>query len=217
MRARYGDAVPSATVLTDPDWLRDDLATARRMYGKASSRVLGTIRWYSISTELLGPTLDSLVRTGVAMDPSLDAVTIDVLADGRVTGARASRPLSGQVAEVGAALSSALSAAIGTIAEVSGAARPALWAIAGDSISNRLLWAGMAAGDTESGTRLAEPLADAVGPPLPRPRYLRVGASTVVRRASCCLIYEATGGPKCVSCPRQHPDERTRRLHEQLG
>ena len=179
--------------------------------------MLGTIRWYSISSELLGPTLESLVRTDVAMDPSLEAVTIDVLADGRVTGARSSRPLSGDLTEVGVALRSALSAAIGTIAEVSGAAEPALWAIAGDSISNRLLWAGMAAGDTDRGTHLAEPLADAIGPPLPRPRYLRVGTSTVVRRASCCLIYEATGGPKCVSCPRQHPEERTRRLRAQLG
>lgn len=210
-------AVPIATVLTDPDWVRADLTTARRMFGRASERVLGTIRWYSISAEFVGPTLESLVRTGVAMDPSLDAVTIDVLADGRVTGARSAGPLSGDVAEVGAALGAALAAAIDTIAEVSGAGRPALWAVAGDSISNRLLWAGMAAGDAEQGTALAEPLAEAIGPPLPHPRYLRVGGSTVVRRASCCLIYEATGGPKCLSCPRQHPDERTRRLRAQLG
>src|SRR5699024_2562818 len=111
-----------------------------------SDRVLGTIRWYSISAELVGPTIESWVRTGVALDPSLDAVTVDVLDDGRVTGASSARSLSGEIAEVGAALGSALSAAIDTISEVSGAARPALWAVAGDSISNRLLWAGVAVG-----------------------------------------------------------------------
>src|SRR5699024_10001806 len=124
---------------------------------------------------------------------------------GRITGARSARSLSGDLTEVGTAMGSALARIIDAVAAVSGAGRPALWAIAGDSIGNRLLWAGMAAGDTERGTRLAQPLADAIGSPLPRPRYTRIVTTTVVRRASCCLIYEATEVSKCVSCPHQHP------------
>ncbi|HEY0453150.1 (2Fe-2S)-binding protein, partial [Actinophytocola sp.] len=33
----------------------------------------------------------------------------------------------------------------------------------------------------------------------------------------CCLIYQAPGEQKCVSCPRQHPDDRYRRLRSALG
>lgn len=209
--------MPLATVLTDPEWLRDDLERAARMYGQATDRVLGTVRWYSISSVLVAPPLESLVRTGTAMDPALEAVTLDMSAQGRVSAARSAQPFTGDLTELGTAMRTALAAAIDAIAAASGAKSPALWAIAGDSISNRLLWAGTAAGDATWGTRLAEPLADAIGPPLPRPRYTSVGTHPVVRRASCCLIYEATGGPKCVSCPNQRPDERDRRLHEQLG
>lgn len=209
--------MPLATVLTDPEWLRGDLGRAARMYGPATDRVLGTVRWYSISSVLVAPSLDALVHTGTAMDPALEAVTFDMSAQGRVANARSARPFTGDLTEFGTAMRAALAAAVDTIASVSGAKPPALWAIAGDSISNRLLWAGSAAGDAAWGTRLAQPLAEAIGAPLPRPRYTSVGQHTILRRASCCLIYEATGGPKCVSCPNQRPEERDRRLHEQLG
>lgn len=209
--------MPLATVLTDQEWLRSDLERAARMYGPATNRVLGTVRWYSISSVLVAPTLEALVRTGTPMDPALEAVTFDVSQQGQVAEARSARPFTGELTELGTAMRTALADAIETIAVVSGAKPPALWAIAGDSINNRLLWAGTVAGDAAWGTRLAQPLADAIGPPLPRPRYTSVEGHTVLRRASCCLIYEATGGPKCVSCPNQRPEERDRRLHEQLG
>src|SRR5699024_9772353 len=193
------------------------MAPAARIYSPAADRVVGTVRLYSISSVFVAASLEPLVHTGTAMDPALEQVTFDVSQQGRITGARSARSLSDDITEIGTAMGSALTRVIDTIATVSGAGAPALWAIAADSISNRLLWAGMAAGNTERGTRLAQPLAEAIGSPLPRPRYTRVGTATVVRRASCCLIYEATEVPKCVSCPHQHPDERSRRLHEQLG
>lgn len=205
-----------ATVLADPEWLRGDIGTAERMYGRAGTRVLGTIRWYSMSSVLVAPTLESLVSAGTALDPALSAITLEMLADGRVARARSARQLGTDLGEIGAGMGTALGAAITAIASVTGAAEPALWAIAGDSISNRLLWAGMATGDPGHGTALAEPLAEAIGPQLPRPRYLDIGGSPVVRRTSCCLIYEV-GADKCVSCPRQLPTERSRRLHARLG
>ncbi|PRX48382.1 ferric iron reductase protein FhuF [Prauserella shujinwangii] len=206
-----------ATVLADESWLREDLDRAARLYGRASGRVLGTIRWYSASSVLVAPALESLVHTGIALDPALESVTLDLHPDGRYVDAHSRRPLGRDVTQLGAALGAALTAAVTAGAAVSGATERSLWAIAADSIANRLLWAASAAGDEERGMRLAEEIGDAVGSRLPRPRFVRVGAKPVVRRASCCLIYEATGGEKCASCPRQTPAERTRRLELLLG
>ncbi|WP_092528321.1 (2Fe-2S)-binding protein [Amycolatopsis arida] len=210
-------AVP-ATVLADPEWLRADLDTAARLYGGADGRVLGTIRWYSASSVLVAPAIEGLVLAGHALDPALAATTFAMHPDGRFAGARSARVLGPDPAELGAALAESLGAAVAAIAGVSGAAERALWAIAGDSIGNRLLWAGTARGDVERVLALAEPLAARIDPRLPRPRFLRVGDTPVLRRSSCCLIYLAPGGgDKCVSCPRQRPDERDRRLRELMG
>ncbi|GAB3501464.1 (2Fe-2S)-binding protein [Amycolatopsis cihanbeyliensis] len=206
-----------ATVLTDPDWLREDVRLAARMYGRADDRVLGTVRWYSASSVLVAPALESLVLAGTALHPGLERTTFHLHPDGRFGGASATGVLGADLTELGAALAGTIEPVVRAIAALTGAATPALWAIAADSIGNRLLWAGGAAGDPELGTRFAAPLASAIGHRIPSPRYLEVGGSRVLRRSSCCLIYEATGGEKCTSCPRQRPAERARRLHELLG
>jgi hypothetical protein len=200
-----------ATLLADPDWVRARIGGAARLYGCARPAVLGTIWWYSLSSVLVEPSVSTLV-TGAPLDPSLDAVTLEMVADGRFLGARSSRPLRGGLPELGAAFKTALAVPIATISEVSGAPARALGAIATDSIANRLLWTG----DPERAMSLAEPLVAAIGLGLPRPRFIRVGRTPVVRRASCCLIYEV-GNPKCLSCPRQTPAERDKRLREALG
>ncbi|WP_158888986.1 (2Fe-2S)-binding protein [Amycolatopsis anabasis] len=209
-------AIPAASI-TDETWLRTRIGLSSKLYGCAPAEVLGTIWWYSASSVLVAPALESLVLTGTALDPSLAAVTLDVVADGRFAGARSSAVLGGDLDKLGAAFAGALEPAIETIAAVSGARIPALRAIATDSIGNRLLWAGTAAGDPDRAMDLAGPLAAAIGNRMPRPRFARIGATPVVRRASCCLIYQATGGDKCTSCPRQPPAERERRLRSALG
>lgn len=210
-----------ATSITDPEWLRGRLVLARRLYGPAPSRVLGTVWWYSASSVLVAPPLESLVASGVALDPALDAITLRIQPDGRLLGAVSSRRFAGDVIELGAAYGAALRPAISTIAEACGAGERSLWAIAADSIGNRLLWAGQAAGDVARAIALAEPLAegigDVTGDAMPRPRFLRVGPHTVVRRVSCCLIDQATGQEKCTSCPNQHPDVRADRIRAALG
>jgi hypothetical protein len=147
----------------------------------------------------------------VLADPALEAMELDLVADGRFLGARSTRPLSGGLPELGAAFGEALGTAIATIAAVTGARGPALGAVATDSIGNRLLWTP----DPELAMTLAEPLVAAIGLGLPKPRFVRVGRTPAVRRASCCLIYEV-GNPKCVSCPRQAPAERDARLRATL-
>lgn len=274
------DWTAPATLLADPEWVRARIGGAAKLYGCARPEVLGTIWWYSLSSVLVAPALESLVAatdgtasavlTGraersaaagsvppgqtqssisdptavpkspgqaqhpasalaknpappdrpaagrsprlVLADPSLDAMEIDLLADGRFLGARSTRSLVGGLPELGTAFGEALGAAITTIATVTGARARALGAIAADSIGNRLLWTP----DPERAMALAEPLVAAIDLDLPKPRFVRVGRTPAVRRASCCLIYEV-GNPKCVSCPRQTPAERDARLRAALG
>jgi hypothetical protein len=168
--------------------------------------VLGTIWWYSASSVLVAPTLENLARAEHPLDPALTAMSLDLLDDGSIVGAHSARPLQG---DVGAAFAEAIEAAVASLSAVTGAHSPALRAIATDSIANRLLWMGAPA--------LAEPLVTSIGARMPRPRYVDVAGTPVVRRASCCLIYHATGQDKCVSCPRQPPAERERRLRSALG
>ena len=202
-----------ATRLTDLAWVRSRIGGAAKLYGCARPEVLGTIWWYSLSSVLVAPALESLVNTGIALDPALDAVTLDVVPDGRFAGARSSRVLDG---ELGPALGKSLGPVIETIAEAVGARARALGAIAADSIANRLLWAGSAVGDVGGAMALAAPIMASTGLDLPKPRFVDVNGNAVVRRSSCCLIYEANSA-KCASCPRQTPAERDRRLREALG
>ena len=205
------DWTAPATLLADAEWVRARIGGAAKLYGCARPEVLGTIWWYSLSSVLVAPAVEGLVA-GAPADPSLDAVEIDFLADGRFLGARSTRRLAGGLPELGAAFASALGTAIATIAAVTGARERSLGAIATDSIGNRLLWTS----DPERAMALAEPLVAAIGLGLPKPRFVHVGRTPAVRRASCCLIYEV-GNPKCVSCPRQTPAERDARLRAALG
>jgi hypothetical protein len=205
------DWTAPATLLADAEWVRARIGGAAKLYGCARPEVLGTIWWYSLSSVLVAPAVDGLVSGSLA-DPSLDATELDLVADGRFLGARSTRPLAGGLPELGAALAGTLGTAVATIAAVTGARERALGAIATDSIANRLLWTP----DPERAMALAGPLVAAIGLGLPKPRFVRVGRTPAVRRASCCLIYEA-GNPKCVSCPRQTPAEREARLRAALG
>lgn len=197
--------VPAASI-ADHDWLREQVRLSARRYGDAPSKVLGTIWWYSASSVLVAPTLETLARAEEPLDPALAALSLDLLEDGAVVGARSSRPLRG---DLGEAFAGMIETAVSAVSAVSGAHDLPLRAIATDSIANRLLWNGAPA--------LAEPLVRAIGARLPSPRYGEVGGTPYVRRVSCCLLYQAAGQGKCLSCPRQEPAERERRLRSAFG
>lgn len=200
------DLVPvPAVAITDAGWLGDQLTATARRYRLEEPATVGVLWWYSASSVLLGPLAESVSRGRPPADPALTATTLYLHRDGRVLDAVAGE-VAGEVAE---RLSAMLDSAIGAVVAVSGAAQRALWAIATDSLANRVLWAG---GSPDVATALA-----AADPRLPAPRYVEVGRSRVVRRASCCLIYQAPGEAKCTSCPRQPPEERLRRLRAALG
>ena len=193
--------VPASSI-ADPGWLDAQLTATGRWYRLDDRPATGVLWWYSASSALLGPAVSSF-------DPGLDAMALEVNPNGLILDARSDTALR-DPAKLGRRLEELLSTCIGAVATVSGASARALWAIATDSLANRVLWAG--------GTpAVAEKLAAAVGPQLPTPRYVTVSGRLVVRRASCCLIYQAPGQTKCVSCPRQTPEDRMGRLTESGG
>ena len=191
-----------ASLIADPGWLDAQLTATRRWYRLEDRPTTGVLWWYSASSALLGPAVASF-------DPGLDCLTLRVNDHGLVLDARSDTALS-DPAKLARRIEELLSTCIRCVATASGASSRALWAIATDSLANRVLWAG----GTPS---VAERLAASVGPQLPTPRYVTVSGRLVVRRASCCLIYRAPDQTKCVSCPRQTPEARLRRLNESGG
>ncbi len=193
-----------AEAIGDPSWLAAQLAATARRYRLTRDRSVGVLWWYSASSVLLGPPAETYVRGGPVADPG--SVTLLLHPDGRVLdarpGATVDRPAAPNV------VADLVAACVAAVAAASGAGARALWAIATDSLANRVLWAGGTPSHAE---------ALAADERFPAPRYVEVAGQRVVRRSSCCLLYEAPGQQKCVSCPRQTPDDRLRRLREVFG
>jgi hypothetical protein len=195
-------AVP-AVRLADPAWTAARLVERGVRTGTDDLRVLATVWWYSASSVLLTPAVAGLV-TGRPVSARLAHTTVWTLAGGLPVAATSSAPAVDPVAE----LREALVAVVTAVAEAGRMRERPLWAIATDSLANRLLAIGRALGDVERATALAGPLAAAIGRPLPAPRYVDVRGRRYTRRASCCLLYRVPGEPLCTSCPRRPPAER---------
>lgn len=102
--------------------------------------------------------------------------------------------------EIPVVLRATLSTVIDRIGAVSGVREPALWAVVTDVVAS---WAVDAQAPV-----IGQRLAAEIGSALPAPRFVEVGGRTFVKRASCCLVYEAPNCEKCVSCPKRPPAER---------
>ena len=192
-----------ATVLADPAWTSARLAARARQQGSTDRRVLATVWWYSASTVLLTPPLAGLLA-GVPLSGRLEDTSISMLPGGLPAAAVASA--GGK--DLAADLRDSLAAVIAAVAEAGRMRERPLWAIATDSLANRLLVLGRALGDVPAATAVAQPLAAAIGAPLPEPRYVDVAGARFTHRASCCLMYLLPGQPLCTSCPRRPPAER---------
>lgn len=201
----------------DVDWLEYQLDLQARRWPSVDRRVLATLWWYSVSQVFLTPTLASLFVTGRALSPRPADVELHCLPDGRIFTARSTAVLveSDVVDSVAAALRDGLAMAIPEVARAGATRERPLWALATDSLANRLLWLGRASGAVDRATALAASLVQLIGSPMPAPRYVdiprrapRAGTVRFVRRGSCCLVYLEPGEAKCVSCPRMSPDSR---------
>ncbi|MGY2127097.1 (2Fe-2S)-binding protein [Blastococcus sp. SYSU DS0617] len=194
--------LPAAT-LADPGWTAEVLARRARSQRTTDRRVLATTWWYSASSVLVTPPLAGLVA-GIPLSARLEDLTVALL-PGLVPIAAVA---AGGTAAPAADLRASLAAVVAAVAEAGGVRERPLWAIATDSLANRLLDLGRAVGDPAGVTALARPLAEAIGAPLPAPRYEDVAGARFTRRASCCLLHELPSGALCTSCPRRPPAER---------
>lgn len=208
-------------VLHDPGWLADRVADTGRRWNCPDERTAATLWWYSASAVLTGPGAAALLVTGQAPDPQPEALTLTLRTTGSIGYVERTRS-NGLLAEgpgpFGVALAAAFGPTIALLAGLGGASARSLWAIAADSLAGRLLAASRDAvpGDERRRTEtLAVRVAAATGGRMPIPRLDVAGVTQrpYVRRGSCCLIYQVPDHPeKCLSCPRQRPDERAERL-----
>ncbi len=164
----------------------------RRGTGAPDDRVAGVLYWYALSgalARLAAAGLDGAaapVRSGAGGWPEVGEPAPSDDPDG--------------------ALAQAFHRLIPAISAASGATERSLWAVATDSIAT----AALGAPDPQ---RAAAVVLGACGPDAPPARFEQVpGRGTVVRRGSCCLLYLCPGMNKCLSCPRQTPQERRTRL-----
>jgi hypothetical protein len=176
--------------LRDPVTVGHAVGRLRTGVRAPDDRTAGVLFWYSLSGALARAALldgADAGRAGVTVGPQGWPSEIDA-------------PPTRCSAH---ALGTALRALLPPVAAASGARERTLWAITTDSIAGAALAAGVAP---------HEALA-ACGPAAPPARYeIVAGRGTVVRRGSCCLLYLCEDGSKCLSCPRQPPSTRLRRL-----
>jgi ferric iron reductase protein FhuF len=202
-----GAALLPASSLADAGWTAARLAARALTRATDDRRVLATVWWYSASSVLLTPALAGLV-TGAPLSARLEDTVLSALSGGQLVAATSSARGPAALADLGAELRTSLGAVVSAVARAGAMRERPLWAIATDSIANRLLALGRALGEVGPATALAAPLAAAVGPPLPVPRFVDVGGARFTRRASCCLLYRLPFEPLCLSCPRRPTAER---------
>src|SRR5699024_8691297 len=219
-----GPALTGA-MLVDRDWLAGRVADTVVRWDCPDLRTAGTLWWYSASVTVVvaWPAAALTGADGPDMDPQRLRGTLtdygylrSLRSDRSVPAAdsaRSHRELCGEI--------------IAGLAAVSGASERALWAIASDSLAGRVVDAVAAGADRHAATTLTDQIFAA---PLIRPRFLDLtaddqglavavpsvvgaplpaGGRRVVRRGSCCLIYQVPGeGDKCRNCPRRTPAEK---------
>lgn len=205
----------SAACVLDAEWMAEQIRLRGLIWGIEDPFVLGTLWWYSASNWLILPTLASSFLTDSLLSPVLEDVRLHWRADSRLPGASSTRLTTGPVQSM---LAESLGSAIERVASICGKGERRLWSIAVDAIAGRYLWLGDVTGRESEARQTAQDLVADLSPKLPQPRFHTVPsaerstASTFVRRGSCCLLYKVAGEHPCGNCPRQHPDERMRRM-----
>jgi ferric iron reductase protein FhuF len=204
-----------ATCIEDPLWLEEQVRLRGQIWGIDHRRVLAILWWYSASNRLVTPLLASLVTTGVGFSGRLDDLVLHHLPSSRLTGSHSTAVGGDDIRVLGDQLGRSFERTIAALTPFVGTRMRPLWAIAADAIADRLLWVGRASEQMETATALLAPLAEAIGPRLPRPRYVDIPVrpdrqldittgSAVYRavdRISCCLIYRVPGEDRCAGCP----------------
>lgn len=168
-----GERLVPGVAMEDRTWLAQQLSLRGQLWSTDDRRVLVTLWWYSASVWTIGPTLTALALFDKVLSADPADLSRHWLPDSRVTGAYSSRlvPADVPVRAAGQTIRHLYERVIPTLADLGGMRPRPLWAVAADSMANRLLWLGQAVGDVQRVTGLLDPLIDAVGQPLPPPGH----------------------------------------------
>ncbi|MBV9847919.1 MAG: (2Fe-2S)-binding protein [Kutzneria sp.] len=212
------ERIMTADSLADPDMLGEMVDAAGRQWATGDSRVAGTLWWYMASFVLFTPLAARLAAGDPPPDPALCRTRLSVGDGGQLLSAQPMAWLS-DMDSLADGLRRSIGAIVDTLAGVAEMRPRPLWAVAADSLANALLGAWREQGAAGRGVTSARRLAEAIGVPMPMPRFVEVAIDgrtqpvPLVRRISCCLIYQV-GAATCASCPRQPPEGRRRRMTE---
>ncbi|MBM7414750.1 MULTISPECIES: (2Fe-2S)-binding protein [Nocardiaceae] len=210
--------------IADPALLDVALARSAARWPDVSDTTGATLWWYGSSSTVALVLGAQILVTGHCVDPTApDAVT--AIGD---TGTVAALTSPTVAPSADTAMADLVERMVGGLAQrVPGLSAPSLWAIASDSVANRVLDVASALGRVADATAAARLLtSQSRTHRFPEPRFVDVTADAivtpatgsapdahsrrVVRRGSCCLVFEA-GVDMCVSCPRRAPEDRARR------
>lgn len=210
--------------LLQREWLAEQLRLSGLRWRTDNTRVAATLWWYSTSTLLLTEPLRGWFA-GQPGDPRPEALRLELDGSGRPRSVTIAEPMpEGRV--FAEALRELLTSCVEGLADVAELRPRPLWSLATDSLAGVLLRAGREVDAVPAACVSAERLVFEVGAPMPAPRWVEVevpdgrdglfptpppgapDAMRLVRRGSCCLIYQAPGQDKCASCPRQAPHRR---------
>src|SRR4051812_32853829 len=230
--AKYGLEPPPRSVrmpareLTDGTRLADVLAEHAGAYPGASGPVILALWWYLASAVLVGPPAAGALL-GVPLSGALDDLELHLGPVGMPAAA-----VSSAIGppDPGPALGAALATLVDTGCSVGGLRPRPLWALAIDSLADRLLTFGRAIGGVPRASALATELTISTGAPVPPPRFFDVttDAGTDDRRSarrtarflirtSCCLLHRIPTGDLCTACPRRTPELRRHMLTAMAG
>lgn len=194
----------AARELSDPVRLAGILRAHTRLYPGSPPPVVATLWWYLTSAVLVEPPAAGALA-GVPRSGALDDLEVSLDAAGVVSSAVSHAP---GPADPGPGLGSSLAAVIETIGALTGLRPRPLWAVAVDSLANRLLALGRARREVDRATALAQELTGSMKAPVPPPRFVDVDGARFVVRMSCCALYRTAGGELCTSCPRRTSEDR---------
>ncbi|GAA2183993.1 (2Fe-2S)-binding protein [Brooklawnia cerclae] len=213
-------AVAASSVL-DGDWLDEQIRLRGLIWGIDDPFVLGTLWWYSASNWIVLPTIATWFLAEQTLSPALADIRLHWRADSRIVGATSTATASGAL---GPGMADTLDQVITQVVRVCGRGERRLWAMAVDSLANRLLWLGKATGQVPRAREAAGELVNSLGRPgIPMPRFTTLPDlppdvdSVWVRRNSCCLLYKVPGKANCADCPRLRPEDRELRLRARTG
>ncbi|MDO4686006.1 MAG: (2Fe-2S)-binding protein [Corynebacterium sp.] len=233
-----GAVALSVTELAEEQRLRKALNACETLFPLSNDRWAGQLWWFSWNNAVVAPAVTAMVEFYKTPSLQLDRGVLHSqpgdywysFSTDIVTG-------DGDWFQAARDYATSITPLIDALSATAGVKPAPLWAVAADALVAAAVSAGNESFDPYRGVRIACELSNglsegAVGVTIPEPRFedIRDGTitatdmqavaageepmdvHTVARRASCCMIFHSPGCGKCLSCPKQKPEERKAKL-----